>query len=110
MVLLDAANGKDPTHSVVRRFQLAGVRPTCVEAVASPTYTPTTAALYGSSLAKDLANQSLTYNLMAVKYASDPAVLDKRTKDVLPNIKKDQKALTAVARADQGPCLDQEAG
>ena len=60
------------------------------------TYTPTAAALYGSSLAKDLANQSLTYNLMATKHASDPAALAKSTKNILPNIRKDQKALQTV--------------
>jgi methyl-accepting chemotaxis protein len=60
------------------------------------TYTPTTAALYGSALAKDLALQSANYNIAAMKFAKDPATLAKETKDVLPNIKKDQKALQTV--------------
>jgi methyl-accepting chemotaxis protein len=60
------------------------------------TYTPTTSALYANALAKDLALQSANYNTAAVKYANDPAALAKNTKDVLPNIKKDQKALQTV--------------
>jgi methyl-accepting chemotaxis protein len=62
------------------------------------TYTPTTAALYGSALAKDLANQSLTYNLVAAQHGGDTVAAgkDPRTKSVLPNIQKDQKALKTV--------------
>jgi methyl-accepting chemotaxis protein len=62
------------------------------------TYTPTTAALYGSALAKDLSNQSLTYNLVTAEHGGDvvAAGKDPRTKSVLPNIQKDQKALKTV--------------
>ena len=62
------------------------------------TYTPTTAALYGSALAKDLANQSLIYNLTLAQNGGDAAkaAADPRQKQVLPNIKKDQKALKTV--------------
>jgi methyl-accepting chemotaxis protein len=62
------------------------------------TYTPTTAALYGSALAKDLSNQSLTYNLAVAQAAGDAKKLaaDPRQKAVLPNIQKDQKALKTV--------------
>ncbi|HET6508143.1 MAG TPA: methyl-accepting chemotaxis protein [Baekduia sp.] len=62
------------------------------------TYTPTTAALYGSALAKDLSNQSLTYDLVVAQAGGDQKKInaDPRQKSVLPNIKKDQKALETV--------------
>jgi methyl-accepting chemotaxis protein len=61
-------------------------------------YGPTTAAVYASSLAKDLALQGATYNLALARNGGDAAAAQKDplAKDVLPAIQKDQKALKSV--------------
>jgi methyl-accepting chemotaxis protein len=62
------------------------------------TYTPTIAAVYAGSLAKDLSNQSLNYNLVIASHGGDVAAAQKdpRTKPILPAIEKDQKALASL--------------
>ncbi|HWI73058.1 MAG TPA: methyl-accepting chemotaxis protein, partial [Baekduia sp.] len=70
------------------------------------TYTPTTAAVYANSLAKDLALQSATYNGVLAEHGGDAAAAQKdpRTKPILPQITKDQKALATIgASLDQAP-------
>jgi methyl-accepting chemotaxis protein len=61
-------------------------------------YGPTTAAVYASSLAKDLALQGATYNLALAASDGDVAAAQKdpRAKGVLPAIQKDQKALKSL--------------
>jgi methyl-accepting chemotaxis protein len=68
------------------------------------TYTPTIAAVYAGSLAKDLAAQGATYNFLVAAHGGDVAAAQKdpRTKPILPAIQKDQKALASL-----GPGLAQ---
>ena len=69
-------------------------------------YTPTTSAVYANSLAKDLALQSANYATVLAEHDGDATAAgkDPRTKNVLPNITKDQKALsTTGVSLDQAP-------
>jgi methyl-accepting chemotaxis protein len=69
-------------------------------------YGPTTAAVYASSLAKDLALQGATYNLAVAENGGDAvaAQKDPRAKNVLPAIQKDEKALKALRpQLDRAP-------
>jgi methyl-accepting chemotaxis protein len=61
-------------------------------------YTPTTAAVHANALAKDLALQSANYAAVLAEHDGDATAAgqDPRTKAVLPNITKDQKALGTV--------------
>jgi methyl-accepting chemotaxis protein len=69
-------------------------------------YTPTVSAVYAGTLAKDLALQGATYNLVLVSHGGDAvaAQKDPRVKGVLPAIAKDQKAFKQVlAGLDDAP-------
>src|SRR3954453_9882954 len=83
--------------SVLAVSRLGGVKAEGARLYNEP-YSPTTAALYINSLSKALALQGATYNAVVAEHGGDAAAAQKdpRTKTILPNIQKDQKALASV--------------
>ncbi|MBJ7329815.1 MAG: methyl-accepting chemotaxis protein [Solirubrobacteraceae bacterium] len=72
-------------------------------------YQPTVAAVYISSLAKDMKLQGTTYGLLAA--TTPPAALEKATEDakILQNITTDQKGIKSVAPQLKQAPADQQA-
>jgi methyl-accepting chemotaxis protein len=64
-------------------------------------YTPTTSSVYVMSLAKDLALQGATYNMVLAQHGGDAAAAQKdpQLKNLLPAIAKDQKELKKTTPA-----------